>query len=146
MEGHYTKELRQLVTELKLSEVVTIKGWIDREDLYQSFANASAFIYPSLFEGFGLPVLEALAAGLPCACSDIRPLNQIARDAALFFDPHSDQAMEDALTRLVEDEDLRRRLAAVGPLRAARFPWQRTARATLALLRAAARHPRGDWA
>jgi alpha-1,3-rhamnosyl/mannosyltransferase len=105
--------------------------------LYDLFARASAFLYPSLFEGFGLPVLEALAAGVPTGCSDIEPMNGIAGDAALKFDPRDPSAIAEVMHRLVTDVGLRQRLAAAGPLRAAQFPWRATAEGVLDALRSA---------
>ena len=116
-------------------------GWIPRADLYELFARAWAFVYPSRFEGFGLPVLEALAAGVPTACSAIEPLAAIAADAALRFDPHDLAALAEALVHLGDDDALRARLADAGPRRAARFSWAATAEATLEALRAAALDP-----
>ncbi|MCU1232832.1 MAG: glycosyl transferase, group 1, partial [Candidatus Solibacter sp.] len=92
---------------------------------------ATAFLYPSLFEGFGLPVLEALAAGVPTACSSIQPLNEIAGDAALKFDPRDPAAIAAALRGLVDDQPLRAQLACAGPLRAAKFDGRTTARLML---------------
>jgi glycosyltransferase involved in cell wall biosynthesis len=103
--------------------------------LYDLYARASAFLYPSLFEGFGLPVLEALAAGVPTACSQIEPMNSIAAGAALKFDPRDPSAIARAMHRLVTDAELRERLAAAGPLRAAQFSWRTTAQGVLDALR-----------
>ena len=113
-------------------------GWIPRDELYELFARAYAFIYPSTFEGFGLPVLEALAAGVPTACSNIQPVSGIAGDAALQFNPFSESEILEAMRRLVCDEPLRSALSALGPARAARFSWKETARLTLRAIVAAA--------
>ena len=117
-----------------LAGAVEFTGWIPRERLYELYQRAFAFVYPSKFEGFGLPVLEALAAGVPTACSDIPPLREVAGDAALRFDPADGAALEDAMVRVTEDARLRDELAAAGPRRAARFTWEATARATLEAL------------
>jgi glycosyltransferase involved in cell wall biosynthesis len=98
------------------------------------YARAWAFIYPSLFEGFGLPILEALAAGVPSACSNIEPLSGNAGDAALQFDPHDVDAMASAMIRITGDDALRDRLSIAGPRQAAKFPWKATAEATLRAL------------
>src|SRR6185369_8771625 len=105
-----------------------------REDLHELYARAWAFVYPSLFEGFGLPVLEALAAGVPSACSAIEPLSGIAGEAALKFDPRNQDEMVEAMRQISTDETVRARLAAAGPLRAAQFSWKSTAQATLEAL------------
>ena len=134
--GFFSPQLHALREELKLEESVEFPGWIPREDLYDLYRRAAAFLYPSLFEGFGLPVLEALAAGVPTACSSIEPLKVIAGEAALQFDPMDPAAIADAMRRLVEDEALGVQLAAAGPLQAAQFEWRTTARLTLQALAA----------
>ena len=138
LDGFASGALHELRDSLGLGGAVDFPGWIPREDLLDLFARAWAFIYPSKFEGFGLPVLEALAAGVPCACSGIEPLASIAGDAALPFDPLDEAAFVQALVRIVEDEPLRRRLEEAGPRRAAQFSWRATAEATLEALTAAA--------
>ena len=106
---------------------VDITGWIPRAELYQLYRGALGFIYPSTFEGFGLPVLEAMAAGVPVACSDIPSLREIARSTVHFFDPGSDREIRDALSLLASGKlstDAAQR-------RATHFTWEKTARATL---------------
>ncbi len=122
------------------SDAVQLTGWIEREELYTLFRHAFAFVYPSTFEGFGLPVIEALAAGIPTACSAIEPLASLAGDAALTFAPANEDAICQALERLASDDSLRARLAAAGPPRAAEFTWEKTAAKTLAALREASYH------
>jgi glycosyltransferase involved in cell wall biosynthesis len=141
LHGFSSGPLHALRDSLGLSGAVDFPGWIPRHDLLDLYARAWAFVYPSKFEGFGLPVLEALAAGVPCACSGIEPLAGIAADAALQFDPLDESAIAQALLRVVEDEPLRRRLAEAGPRRAAQFSWRATAEATLEALSAAAATP-----
>jgi glycosyltransferase involved in cell wall biosynthesis len=106
---------------------VRITGWIPRGELYELFRYARGFIYPSTFEGFGMPVLEAMAAGVPVACSDIPPLREIAGSSVHYFDPDSDAEIRDALLRLasqtISTEAAKRR--------AVDFTWEKTARATL---------------
>ena len=136
--GFFTGPLHDLRDSLGLQGVVEFPGWIPREDVHSLYARAWAFLYPSLFEGFGLPVLEALAAGVPAACSNIQPLSGIAANAALQFDPHDPAAIASAMARVVDDEDLRRRLTEEGPRRARQFSWKSTAEATLKALRDAA--------
>jgi glycosyltransferase involved in cell wall biosynthesis len=109
---------------------VLLTGWIPRAELYELFRGARAFIYPSTFEGFGMPVLEAMAAGVPVTCSDIPPLREIAEGMAVFFDPQDDAAMRHAIEHVLEDGTL------AGPARkhATAFNWEKTARATLEYL------------
>jgi glycosyltransferase involved in cell wall biosynthesis len=129
--GFFTGPLQELRDQLDLQDSVEFPGWIPRADLHDLYARAWAFIYPSLFEGFGLPVLEGLAAAVPTACSNIEPVSGIAGPAALQFDPRDGDAMAAALERIATDQVLRERLAEAGPLRAAEFSWIATARATL---------------
>ena len=138
LHGFASDALHELRDSLGLAGAVDFPGWIPRPDLLDLYARAWAFIYPSKFEGFGLPVLEALAAGVPCACSDIEPLASLAGDAALAFDPFDESAILQALIRIVEDEPLRHRLGEAGPRRAAQFSWRAAAETTLAALIAAA--------
>ncbi len=138
LRGFDSANLERLRDKLGLAAAAEFTGWIPREDLYRLYARARAFLYPSTFEGFGLPVLEALAAGIPTACSRIEPLASTAGDAALQFDPSDETAMADAMERLVFDEKLRETLSTKGPARASRFSWHTTARLTLQALRDAA--------
>ena len=131
--------LHNLREALGLGGAVDFPGWIPREELYGLFSRAWAFVYPSLFEGFGLPVLEALAAGVPTACSAIDPLNSIAGEAALRFDPRDQESLLAAMYRITEDDELRRTLAVAGPARAAHFSWRFTAQTTLEALEDAAK-------
>ena len=120
--GFAAKEVEQLA-----GKHVRILGWVPREELYELFRCARGFIYPSTFEGFGMPVSEAMAAGVPVACSDISPLREIAGETVHYFDPSSDSAIREALTLLAAGSvpaDLAQR-------RAAEFSWEKCARATL---------------
>jgi glycosyltransferase involved in cell wall biosynthesis len=134
LKGFRTEALYQLRESLGLTGSVEFTGWIARAELLNLFASASAFIFPSTFEGFGLPLVEALAAGLPTACSNIEPLASIAGDAALRFDPNDTAALCQAMVRITSDPQLRERLTAEGPQRAAAFSWDVTARATVQAL------------
>jgi glycosyltransferase involved in cell wall biosynthesis len=109
------------------SDSVELTGWIPREQLYELYRGARGFIYPSTFEGFGMPVLEAMAAGVPVACSDIPPLREIARSTVHYFDPASDREIRDALLLLASGEIS----TETAQRRAAGFTWEKTARATL---------------
>ena len=85
-----------------LGDAVEIRGWVDRVELIELFRTARAVVYPSTFEGFGMPVAEALAARVPLACSDIEPLRTLATGSALLFDPNDEDAMVEAIEHLVE--------------------------------------------
>jgi glycosyltransferase involved in cell wall biosynthesis len=115
----------------RAGERVRFLGWVDDRALDGLYRAATCFVLPSLAEGFGLPVLEAMARGTPVACSDIGALREVAGDAAVYFDPHDPAAIARALERCLDDEDLRARHRAAGMERARRFTWSRTAEATL---------------
>jgi glycosyltransferase involved in cell wall biosynthesis len=139
LRGFHADALEGLRAGLGLTGAVDFTGWIPREQLYYLYSRAAACLYPSTFEGFGMPVVESMAAGIPTGCSKIEPLVSMTGDAALHFGPGNAGAIHDAMLRLVSDEALRSRLAAAGPARAADFAWTATARATLDAIVEAAR-------
>ena len=138
MRGFHTKPIERLVAELNLTQSVTITGWIPRDQLYELYRNARAFVFPSMFEGFGIPLVEAMAAGIPSICANVEPMISNASGAALTFDPASVEALTDCLLRITEDESLRAELSAAGILRASQFRWELTAALTLKALTEAA--------
>ncbi len=117
---------------LGLESDVRFPAWLSASELEGLWNITSAFLYPSLYEGFGLPVLEAMARGVPVACADASSLPEVAGEAALLFDPRSEDAIADAMRRLLGDEALCARLRRLGVEQAARFTWERTAEGTLA--------------
>lgn len=106
-------------------------GRVPEADLPALLGGAAAFVYPSLYEGFGLPVLEAMAAGAPVITSNVSSLPEVAGEAALLVDPHDVAALSAAMARLADDPALAERLRAAGRLQAARFSWRRAAEETL---------------
>lgn len=93
------------------------------------------FVFPSLYEGFGLPPLEAMACGTPVVCSNAASLPEVVGDAAVTVDPYDVDALAEAMQRVLADRDLREDLRARGLARARQFTWERTARETLAVYR-----------
>lgn len=107
----------------------------DDAQLRALYSGADAFVYPSLYEGFGIPVLEALACGAPVACSRTSSLPEVLGDAGLGFDPRSIEEISDAILRLLGETELRGRLRELGPRRASSFSWDRAADETAAVYR-----------
>ena len=110
---------------------ILFTGWLEDDTLEALYRAASCFVFPSLAEGFGLPVLEALVRGVPVACSNATSLPEVAGEAALYFDPLDTGAITVAIERLLREPGLRERLAGAGPERARSFSWEKTARRTL---------------
>jgi glycosyltransferase involved in cell wall biosynthesis len=127
----HERELRERVRELDIQDDVRFPAWVSAAELEGLWEVAQAFAYPSLYEGFGLPVLEAMARGVPVACSKTSSLPEVAGDAALLFDPRDELAIAGAIERLLSDRDTASRLRAHGRQRARLFTWERTARLTL---------------
>lgn len=123
--------LKQTVDEFELGEVVHFLGPVPEEDLPALYTGATLFVFPSLYEGFGLPVLEAMACGTPVACSGTSSLPEVAGDAAFFFDPTDVEAIAVTLTRALAEPDLRIALREQGLARARQFSWQQTAQKTM---------------
>jgi glycosyltransferase involved in cell wall biosynthesis len=129
--------LRARASELGISERVHFTGWVSDEDLEGLYRAAACFVLPSFEEGFGLPVLEAMARRVPVACSDIASLSEVAGDAAELFDPHDPTDIARALEAVLGDSALRAELVEQGSRRAQRFSWEATARETLGTYRRA---------
>jgi glycosyltransferase involved in cell wall biosynthesis len=113
-----------------LPEGAQAVGWVPEEDVPALLAGARALVLPSFAEGFGLPVLEAQAAGTPVACSDLPALREAAGDAAVFFDPADVRSILAGLEKILKDEELRKVLRKSGRERALRFTWSRVAERT----------------
>jgi glycosyltransferase involved in cell wall biosynthesis len=124
-------QLRERARTLGLDDDVRFAGWLSDAEVEGLWAIADAFVFPSLYEGFGLPVLEAMARGVPVACSNASSLPEVAGDAALLFDPHDVAAIAAALQRLLKDDALAERLRLAGRERARLFTWERAAQATI---------------
>jgi len=127
----------QVFSEVGLLEIpprVHFTDHVPDEVLPHLYAGAKAFVYPSLYEGFGLPPLEAMASGVPVITSNVTSLPEVVGDAALMVNPSSTTELAGAMLRLLEDEELRRRLSSAGLMRAQRFSWREAAAQTLSIL------------
>jgi glycosyltransferase involved in cell wall biosynthesis len=134
--GNPTKhgsELEALARDLGVSEALSLPGWVDEADLEGLYGIASCFVFPSRREGFGMPILEAMARGVPVACSDVSALPEVAGDAALYFSPERPDEIAQAIKRLLGDPKLATELAERGRERQRMFTWSRAAEETLAV-------------
>jgi glycosyltransferase involved in cell wall biosynthesis len=136
-------ELRRLATDLSVADRVLFPGWLAEDELEGLYRLTTCFVLPSFQEGFGLPVLEAMARDVPVACSNVSSLPEVAGDAALLFDPYDPREIARSLDRLLADDELRRVIRARGRERSRRFSWRATARATFASYRRAIAQRRG---
>jgi len=123
------------VEELGLQEAVLLPGYVPDEDLPAVFRAATVYVMASLYEGAGLPVLEAMACGAPVVSSRESSMPELGADVARYFNPYDVQQMTDVIGLVLNDDALRAQMAAAGPERAARFSWQRAARETLTVYR-----------
>jgi alpha-1,3-rhamnosyl/mannosyltransferase len=125
---------QDLVAEVEKHNSVRLVGFVEDQDLPALYRHAALFAFPSLYEGFGLPVLEAMASGIPVVCSNSSSLPEVAGGAALLVDPLDTDALAAALTQVLEDEGLRTRMIERGVLQAARFEWERSASQLLGVM------------
>jgi glycosyltransferase involved in cell wall biosynthesis len=136
--GWLTEQIERQAAEIGIGQRVRFLGYLPDADLPGVLSGALAFTFPSLYEGFGMPVLEAMACGTPVLSANTSALPEVAGDAALLVDPHDTGAIAAGLVRLVSEPELRAKLRSRGLDHAATFTWERCARATLEVLRAAA--------
>jgi glycosyltransferase involved in cell wall biosynthesis len=135
----YEAELRALAEELGVAARVRWPDWLSDDDLEGLYRLSSVFALPALIEGFGLPVLEAMARGLPVACSNVTALPEVAGDAALTFDPERQDEVTAAIGRLLGDRELAELMVVRGQARVKEFSWRATGAASLAGYRTAMR-------
>ena len=130
--------VQRQVDLLQLTDDVIFAGRVPDADLPALYSGADCFLMPSLYEGFGIPVLEAMACGAPVVCSKVSSLPEVAGDAACFIEPLTAAGLADAVRQVLSDPNLAAKMRSDGARRAARFRWQRTAAETVQVYRAAA--------
>jgi glycosyltransferase involved in cell wall biosynthesis len=133
--GWRTEQVFDLVNALAIKEKVHFSGYVPAVDLPIVYNLADVFVYPSLYEGFGLPPLEAMACGTPVITTAVSSMPEHVGQAGVLIPPQDEGALFQALVAVLEDPDLRRQLAKKGPERAAQFSWNRTALETLNVYR-----------
>jgi len=124
------EKVTKAIVENNLSDEVVMPGWIGKQDLPALMAGASAFVFPSFYEGFGIPVLEAMACGTPVVASGIPALREVAGEAAYLVDPYSPENIAEGISRVLTDDHLREDLKIRGLDRARGFSWARCAKET----------------
>lgn len=125
--SHGEDPLAKQVANLGLGDSVELRGWIDRAELERLYSEATVLVFPTLFEGFGLPTLEAMSRGCPVICSDLPVMHEVAGDAAHYFDPLDSADIARTLAQLLDAPAELARMAAAGRARASRFSWERAA-------------------
>jgi glycosyltransferase involved in cell wall biosynthesis len=130
------------IKELELTNDVVFLGWLPFEDIPLVYAASELFVFPSLHEGFGIPVLEAFATGVPVVCSNIEPIKEVAGDGARLVDPMDPADIAGGILEVLTDMDLRRRLIQNGLKWSETFSWEKTARETLATLESVVKRPK----
>lgn len=118
------------IKAMGLSDRVVVFSDISDTTLYQLYRNARLFVYPSLYEGFGIPILEAFSQRCPVVLSDASCFPEVANDGAVYFDPNSVESMRSAMERVLDDSDLRNRIVEIGFERMKQFTWEKTAELT----------------
>ncbi|MFH0951977.1 MAG: glycosyltransferase family 1 protein [Patescibacteria group bacterium] len=137
--GHRSKEVFALIRNLRLKKYVRHIGYVSQNEKYNLMKQAWAFVFPSLYEGFGLPVLEAMKLGSPVLTGNKSSMPEVAGDSALLVNPQDEQAMFKALIRIIQEPALRARLKKDGKKRAENFSWKKTAKETLKVYEAVAK-------
>lgn len=129
--GWMNSDIQQRITELGLNKDIHFAGFIDAADISAVYSGATVFVYPSLYEGFGLPILEAMSCGTPVISSNTSSMPEVAGDAALLVEPTRSEELSFALLKLLESESLQQELKQKGLLQASLFSWEKCARKTL---------------
>lgn len=132
--GNGYDDIKYQIQEFDLQNDVIMPGWLMEEDLPYLYNGASAFVFPSNYEGFGIPILQAMACGTPITASGVTSIPEVAGDAALIFDPNSVKSIAGSLEEIIINEQLRKNLIVRGYKNIENFSWQKCARQTLKVL------------
>ena len=133
--GYGCDEIKYLVSELDLESEVVALGWVDEKDLASIFNQAEIFIFPSLHEGFGIPVIQAMACNTPVIASDIPVLKEVAQEAALFFSCHDSGDLAEKIEKIQNDLILKEELRKKGLAHSQNFSWVKCAQETLNVIK-----------
>ena len=136
----FYQKLRGEVAEIGIAEQVIFTGFVSDEELAKLYADAALYIFPSRFEGFGLPPLEAMMHGTPVASSTAGPLPEVLGDAALYFDPNDLEQIVAAMETALTNQEKMAEMRAKGPLQAKKYSWKTMAHETLRLYEQTAHH------
>jgi alpha-1,3-rhamnosyl/mannosyltransferase len=131
MKGWHSAEIEKLITPLERAGYLRVLGYVSREDLATIMAGATSLIYPSIYEGFGLPPLEAMACGIPVICSNVSSLPEVVGDAGLLIDPSDEIGLRQKLMMLIEDPKQRDAFAVRSRERSLSFTWEKCAQQTV---------------
>jgi len=132
--GNGHEELKELINELKISDSVILTGYLSDEEAPMLTANAEIFLFPTLYEGFGIPMLQAMACQTPVLISDMEIHKEVAGDAALPANPYSPEAISDKISRILDNKDLRDGLVQKGLERIREFSWEKTGKEILDII------------
>jgi glycosyltransferase involved in cell wall biosynthesis len=123
--------VHQIAEESPFGNRIHFTGYVNDEELLQLYNASDLFVFPSFYEGFGIPILEAMACGVPVACSNTSAMKEVAGEAAQLFNPYSTREMVMAMKDLLLDKDYRTEMGFRGRENASRYTWRQTARQTL---------------
>jgi len=132
--GYGFDKVEDNIKKFGLENDVIFPGWIQTDDLTRLLAGAKAMVFPSLYEGFGIPVIEAMACGTPVVCSNTTSLPEVAGEAAILIDPKNKEQLIEAMEKIVSKEELRKDLIEKGLKNVKRFSWEKCARETLRVI------------
>jgi len=135
--GYGAEGIQTRIQASRARDRIVMAGYVSREELHRLYAEAAIFAFPSLDEGFGIPVLEAMAYGVPVLTSNGSALMEVAAGAAITVDPRRTDEIAEGLRQLASDDALREALAAKGRIRAEQYPWKRSVRETYLVYREA---------